>query len=453
MTTHSVSLPPNTYRIGAHSGWVHAWKVAAVVSAVGCVGMAVGYSGDHRRFAFSYLFAFMTALTVCLGGLFFVMIQHITGASWSVAVRRIPEFLASAMPLFAILVVPILLNVHTLYPWSNHGGGHGSDHSSAHASQHAAGPALGHAPGHRQEHGSAHATQVSINPSAGHASPEHALHEAVISAKTPYLNTRFFLIRAGVYLLVWVLLWSVFFRASVRQDETKSIQSTVVLKRWAAPGLFLLALTSTFAAVDWVMSLEPAWFSTIFGVYTFANSILAAVALTIVLALALQGSGYLARAINLYHYHDLGKLLFGFLVFWAYIGFSQLLLIWYASIPEETSYYHLRWHAGWKETSMLLVVAKFVVPFFFLLSRNIKRRTALLQFAAAWLLVMHVVEMYWFVLPYDHEGVFHLSMLDAACLLAVVGAYAAWVLRTMTRHALVPVGDPRIQRSMQFHGA
>jgi hypothetical protein len=202
------------------------------------------------------------------------------------------------------------------------------------------------------------------------------------------------------------------------------------------------------------MGLEPTWYSTIFGVYVFAGCAVAIHALVIVLTLGLRSQGYLGNTVNVEHYHDLGKMMFGFTVFWAYIGFSQFMLIWYASIPEETTFFHLRWQsAGWRGLSMVLLVGHFVAPFLLLLSRNAKRRLPVLGFGAGWLLLMHVLDVYWLVLPYGMGGAFAPHWLDVAALFACVGTFMAVVIFFMNRYSLVAVGDPRIGRAMRFHNA
>ncbi len=214
-------------------------------------------------------------------------------------------------------------------------------------------------------------------------------------------------------------------------------------------GTILFALTLTFAGFDWIMSLMPGWYSTIFGVYVFAGCAVSAYALITLIALGLHARGHFGDAVNVEHFHDIGKLLFGFICFWAYVGFAQWMLIWYAGIPEEATFFHLRWHSeGWKAVSILLMVGHFALPFFFLISRVPKRRLAMLGFGAAWMLVMHLVDVYWLVLPNADAGVFAPHWMDAACLLAIGGAFFAVVFWQMQRHPLIPVGDPRLLRSV-----
>jgi len=434
------------------------WKVCLAIAGVGLAATLVGYSGDHRRFAFSYLFAFFAFLTISIGSMFFVLLQHLTAASWSVTVRRTAEFLASGIPIFALLFVPIGLSAKELYPWlhTSHGAEHsGAEHSKAHDPSAATEEheALEAGKGAREEgKPNEHAAAAPHGAHSGSHGPEHAAHAKLLQEKKPFLNLPRFAIAAAIYLIIWTLLTQWFFRKSVTQDTTKDPQNTVKMERWAPVATFLLGLSVTFAGFDWLMSLEPTWYSTIYGVYIFASSMVASLATLILLTMGLRQIAGLETAINTEHYHDLGKLLFGFLVFWAYIGFSQLLLIWYAGIPEETTYYHSRWDSGgWRAASRFLLVGKFVVPFLFLLSRNIKRRLELLTVGAGWLIFMHVFDMYWFVLPYYKAHHFSFHLLDVSCLLLVGGLYFAVIFFRMKRHALVPIGDPRLMRSLNFH--
>jgi hypothetical protein len=283
---------------------------------------------------------------------------------------------------------------------------------------------------------------------------EHEAHAAVLDKKRPYLNMGFFIARMVVYVLVWAGLSALFFKLSTDQDRTKSLENTAKAQRIAPLAAALFALSLTFAAVDWVMGLDPMWYSTIFGVNIFAGSAVAIFAVLILVGRALSKGGYVGKAINTEHFHDLGKLQFGFNVFWAYIAFSQFFLIWYSNIPEETSFYFKRWYAmdgSWKAWSLSLFLLHFVVPFALLLSRNIKRRVDLLALGAGILLTMHFAELYWFVLP--NAGPLSPSWIDLACFLGIGGVYLGFVFRTLAQHPLIPVGDPRLPRALHFENA
>lgn len=454
-----------TYRIPAEGPWANAWKIAMVFAAVGGAGCALGAMSDPHRFAFSWLFAFMCFLAIGLGGLFFVIAQHLTGAGWGVPVRRTAEFLMVGLPVFLLLFVPIAYNMDQLYPWmhieAHEEGEEGEGHeehgepADAHGDEHGA-LSFGATTAHAQE--ARDPEDVHPNerePGTDEHTPEHAAHHAIIVDKLGFLDQGFFFVRAGIYFLAWILLSFFFFTWSTRQDKEKGLSLTQKAEALAPGATFIFGLTLTFAAFDWMMSLEPSWFSTIFGVIYFAISAVISLAVITLISLGLRGSGHLGEAVNVEHLHDVGKLLHGFLVFWAYVSFSQFMLIWYAGIPEESTYFHLRWWGGggFMSLTTIMIVAGFVIPFFLLMSRNVKRHLPMLGFGAAWVAVMHVVQMYWLVMPYaDQTGLvetqLRLHWMDVASLFAVGGTYFAFVFWNMTRYPLIPVGDPRIERGL-----
>jgi hypothetical protein len=465
--------------------WAGAWKVFAGIGVLGLAGAGFGYTQDPKRFAFSWLFAFVTVLLIALGALFFVLVQRLTSAGWSVTVRRTAEFFALGLVAMVPLFVPVLLTMNTLFPWLGHGEEHGASHSSiqlvapAYAQEQAASANEPVTDGHGSTEGAAEAAKTgkhgagdahgaaAVHGAADHAGQAHGGHGAAgdpheiiekkaLEKKAPYLNKSFFLIRVVVYFVIWVFLAVRLFGYSTEQDKSKDPKLTLAAQRFAPPATFLYALTVTFAAFDWIMSLDPMWFSTIFGVVIFACGVVSSYAVLILVTLALRASGPLEGAVSIEHYHDLGKLQFGFLVFWAYVSFSQLMLIWYAALPEETTFFHNRWdHEPWANVSMAIILFHFVVPFFWTISRNFKRNVGRLQIGSFILLVMHVVDMYWFVMPNFQLGKpgFMFHWLDAACLLAVVGVYGAFVFHRMTQFPLVPIGDPRLERSLHFQNA
>lgn len=485
--------------------WAGAWKIFAGIGAVGVLGAGAGFASDPRRFAFSWLFAFITVLALALGSLFFVLVQRLTSAGWSVTVRRTAEFFASGLVIMIPLFIPVLMTMGHLFPWlgagHHEGGGEhgapaaGEHHGSlsvpfvkdAHAQTAPAQPAAPHdgtppsggahpaeqpgtatPPGPNAHAGTppsggVHPDDGPAKPAGGHGAAEAAyhashakIHHETMEKKSGYLNKNFFLARVVVYFAIWVILAMRLFGFSTQQDTSKDPQLTVKAQAFAPAATFLFALSLTFAAFDWIMSLEPSWFSTIFGVFYFACGVVSSYAMLILTTMALRDSGPLAGAVTIEHYHDLGKLMFGFLVFWAYIGFSQFMLIWYAALPEETTFFHNRWdHAPWSTVSLAIIIGHFVIPFFFTISRNWKRNTGRLRIGASIIFVMHVVDCYWLVMPnylLNKDG-FSFHWMDAMCLLAVGGVYGAFVFFRMTKYPLVPIGDPRLQRSLHFQNA
>ena len=415
-------------------------KTQSILLAVGLllIGIAWGTGGKH--FYFSYLVGYMGVLGVCLGALFFTMIQHITRAGWSVSVRRVAENIAGTLPLMAVLFIPNIVGFHELYHhW--------------------------------------------LNPEAYVVGGPH--YDAVLDGKKGYLNETFFFVRVAIYFTIWIgLAW--FFRSnSIKQDQTGDPAISLKLARVAAPGLFLFALSITFAAFDWIMSLDPHWFSTIFGITYFAGGFMAFFAFTILLVKWLGKQGYLREAITAEHYHDLGKFLFTFVVFWTYTNFSQYMLIWYANLPEETRWFADRAEGGWGAIGTILVVGHFLVPFAFLLSRHVKRNGIGLAIGAIFLLVIHCFDMQFLILPTAgghgdaaahtpaqgtvtetaaatmQSGIerfpsdlstylHHVHAADFGCYIGLLAVLAGLVILNIRKTNLVPVRDPRLAESLHF---
>lgn len=359
--------------------------------------------------------AFFTSLA--LGAFFFVLIQHVTRAGWSVVVRRLAENVSMVFPtlflLALVFVIPILIGwpngIHAVYPWTD---------------------------------------------------PELRQHDHLIQHKAPYLNGGFFLVRLAFYFGLWTLIAGHFYRASVRQDETGDPALTARLQSLAAPCLIVFALTTTYFAFDVLMSLDPHWYSTIFGVYYFAGSTVAFFALLALMMFGLQSAGRLQSAISIEHYHDVGKFMFAFIVFWAYIGFSQYMLIWYGNLPEETGWYLIRQQSPWLLVSLLLLFGHFILPFVALISRHPKRQKNVLILGAMWMLLMHWIDMMWLVYPHaeGHGGETRTpapltlwDLLQSVASLVGIGGVCAWaVLNRMGAAALAPQRDPRLNDSLAF---
>ncbi|APR99443.1 hypothetical protein [Pajaroellobacter abortibovis] len=441
---HAVdALTPDSYRIAPDHTWSKVWKIAAGIAGVGGMSAAFGLVTYTKRFMYSYLFALYSVLTLALGALFFVVIQHLTKAYWSVTVRRTAEFFAYGLRVFIILALPLLLVAAPLYPWLSHSSS--EEHENSHVLEEDAHPGLSQ--GDEVLAGEESAFH-------GHSALSKAYeeeHAHVLAKKLPYLNYPFFLVRAALYLLAWAWLGIRFFKLSVQQDQTKQFAPTVAAQKLAPPATVLFGITLTFAGIDWLMSLEPMWYSTMWGVYIFAGSVVSSLAVVILTLLLLRKANLLGSAVTVEHFHDLGKLQFGFLVFWAYIAFSQFFLIWYSNLPEEVVFFHARWDAAqgsWKNISWAIVLGHFVIPFALLLSRSTKRKLSVLGLGAVVILVMHWLELYWIVLPHYGLGALAPHWLDLACFAAVAGAYFAVVFHAMTNYSLIPTGDPRLERAL-----
>ena len=401
---HEVKLPEESVNLSTSSLWS---KLAPIGLVIGVIGLGVSFAlgWGSVRFYYAYLFAWVYFLTFALGGLFFVLVQHLTRAGWSVVVRRLAEHVMATLPVFLLLFLPIAFWHGDIYHWA------------------------------------------------------HPEGDTLLEHKAPWLNSGFFLGRSLVYLAVFGVLAFVYARGSIRQDESGDTEITRRLQTRSALGMVLFALSLNFAAFDWVMSLDPHWFSTIFGVYMFAGCVVTILATLILLILQLKGGGYLQNIVTWEHCHDLGKLLFGFVVFWAYIGFSQFMLIWYGNIPEETSWFYHRWHdESWRTVSIALAAGHFAIPFLFLLFQWVKRQRWTLTLAALWLLVMHLVDVYWLVMPNlalvdESAHGFHPALIDLTSLLGVGGVFVFALGLQFKGRALVPLKDPRLAESLSFENA
>ncbi|MAB84192.1 MAG: quinol:cytochrome C oxidoreductase [Phycisphaerae bacterium] len=418
-----IDLSRDTLTLGSFGG-----KVFVLSGVLGLAGLGVSFGlksiAGNDAFMKSWLFAFLAVLAICLGALFFTILQHLVKAGWSVAVRRLSEGIAANLVWIWVLFIPIFVlmvsgNGGHLFPWAA--------------------------------------------PEAAH---DHLLHE-----KSSYLNITFWWIRAVVFFAVWALLSRFYFGLSRRQDASGDYKATNTMQWFAPLAMILYALTQTFASYDWIMSLEPKWFSTMFGVYYFAVSVTGFFSAILLLIFFLQKSGRLQEAITREHYHDLGKLLFGFgVVFWAYIGYSQYMLIWYANIPIETSWFFPRQIGPWYWVSLILIFGHFVLPFLLLVSRWPKRFKGSIAIIAGWMIIIFCVDVYWLVIPVVPESALAGAETYDQLVEAVTPASLGWQLNAvdfllpasmlslllsgtmfnLRRCSLVPTSDPRLEESLSF---
>ena len=395
---HSAPSSARPAVLRAASLWLpagHPWRrlpaIGLVLAVVGLgASLAIGFMSEAARSQLwhSWLVGSLFVLSIALGALFFVLVHHSTQAGWSVVVRRIAEDIMATLPFLALLFVPLLaFGMGDLFHWS-----------------------------HAKE----------------------------------YLNTTFFVIRTAVYFAIWSALAIWFGRLSRLQDDTGDHQLTRRMRKTSLPGLLLFALTVTFFAFDWLMSLNDGWYSTIFGVYFFAGSAMAFFAFFALAVIAARRNGLLAEVVTTEHQHDIGKLLLTFVAFWAYMAFSQFLLIWYANLPEETSFFAQRYTGSWLTAGAVLLFGHFLVPFFLLLSRFAKRNPKALAALSLWLLAMHLLDLYWLVMPKLHPVGLVPSLLDATALIGCCGVFLAAFGGALKRQALVPLRDPRLPESLTF---
>jgi len=396
---HHVALRAEQATIPAGHPWNRVPVISAASALVGAVACAILGAANPKQFFFSWLVSFLFFLSLALGALFFVLIQYASQGGWGIVLRRIGETAFAMLPVMAVLFLPLLLGLHDLYSWTV---------------------------------------------------PGAAEHDALLRWKAPYLNVPFFLIRAALYFTIWCVIALLYYRGSRAQDATGDPGVSARLRRFAGPAIIVLAVTQTFASIDWIMSLTPHWYSTIFGVYFFSGSFVGFIALLSIVAPAMRRAGLLDTVITAEHLHDVGKLLFGFTAFWAYIAFSQFFLIWYANLPEETIWYKARLEGSWKTISILLMAGHFGIPFFYLMGRTVKRSDWALAAGGAWLLAMHFMDLYWQVMPTLHPEGVRPSVLDVAAFVSIGGFFVAAATWLMRRQALVPLRDPRLAESLAF---
>jgi hypothetical protein len=368
--------------------------VVAVIALVLCV---VGAFVSPHQFSYSWLFAFGFFFTLCAGCFFWTIVHHATDAEWSVVVRRQLENIGALLTVLAVLFVPILLLRHHLYSWMD--------------------------------------------------IPRGA--EAALDSKRAYLNSQFFILRAVVFLGFFLLAALALRRFSVLQDKDGNPRFTIGMRKLSFISLPMFALCLTFSAFDWLMSLNYRWFSTMFGVYIFAGAAGGSMALLVLVITGLRQAGYLKDVVTVEHYHIMGKWMLAFCIFWAYIGFGQYMLIWYANIPEETQFFITRNTQSWWALSMLLVVGRFFIPFPILLMQNIKKHPHQLAIVAAWMVGMQMLDIYVVVLPSLHGTGFHPSIWDLLSLIAIGATLAFVYLRLLPKTSLFPNRDPRLVESLE----
>ncbi|HEY2584356.1 MAG TPA: hypothetical protein VGI81_01175 [Tepidisphaeraceae bacterium] len=418
-----------------------------------------------RRFFFAYLVAFCFFLSLSLGSLIIVLLQHVTRAAWSVGVRRILENVAALMPVLGILAIPLIVTVAiergTVYRWAL---------PLSRATPEAIHAAQNGEPDEEAETTATTSTQSEqvksenpeVQPEGEAVEAPKLILDSVTLQKRGWMNPWFWIARVVVYFITWSIIAMWYRKQSLLQDETGDPELSRRMTYWAGLSLVIMGLTLTGAAGDFIMSLDPHWYSTMFGVYFFAGSFVSAWALPILITRLVQKAGYLSRSVTREHYHDLGKWLFGFTFFWGYIAFGQYMLLWYANIPEEIEWFNrhgattvTRHITGWSYLILSLLFGQLLIPFAGLLSRHVKRAIAILTFWAAWVLTFHFLDVYWMVMPEYHvAGGPHWTavslIVDLAALLGMGGLLTVVLLRLMAPHSLRPAQDPRFPEALAF---
>jgi len=378
-------------------------KLALIVGVAALALCGIGVALDKPQFFQSYLFGYLFWFGIAVGCFSVVALHHLVGGGWGFVIQRLLEAGSRTLPLMLLLFVPLFFGMRELYLW---------------------------------------------------ARPEAVAGDKILLQKAPYLNVPFFWIRAALYFAVWGVSIYWLNKWSHEQDRTGYPLITQKIEKLAGPALALYVLTMTFAAFDWVMSLEPHWFSTIFGAIFVVGQGLTTLAFAIIGVRLLEDREPIAGVIQTKHFHDLGNLMFAFVLLWAYVSFSQFFIIWSGNMPEEITWYMHRLHGGWGVMAMVIVIFHFFIPFSLLLLRKTKQRSKVLVKIAVAMFFMRFVDLFWTVAPNFNEGNFGIHWMDILAPLGIGGVWIAMFLSQLKGRALMPVNDPRMAEAFaaSHHG-
>jgi len=377
-------------------------KIGYILLAVGVLLGVISFLVDSSRASFNYVVMYAFLISIGVGSLFLIALEYVVNADWSVPIRRVVEFFAATIPFLAILVIPLILNMHDLFHWTHE---------------------------------------------------ESVAQDKILQGKAPYLNVTFFIIRVFALIGFWWLFYYLLTKNSRKQDENKDQGLTRKNIKISAVFIPVFAITISVSAIDLLMSVEPHWFSTIIGVYFFSGTVIAALAAVTLATVLLKEHGYLHSKITNDHLYSLGGLLFAFVNFWGYIAFSQYMLIWYADLPEETFWFLQKWEGSWAIFSIGLIVIHFLVPYILLLSQPAKMDPKKLKFIAVWLLFAHLFDLFWLVMPEfpAMSGGYVFSWIDLVFPIGAVGFLILIFNMKAKKENLVPIGDPKLKRGLDFH--
>lgn len=381
--------------------------IALVVGVLGVIGLVVGGLTHHEQAFRAFLLGYIFWVGLSVGSLGLLLLQYVTGGFWGVASRRILEASTRTLLPMAALFVVIIVGLKDIYLW---------------------------------------------------ADPELAKTDKVLEWKQPFLNPKFFILRAAVYFLIWGVITYFLSKWSRKQDQQGDNGLALWFSRFSGPSLVIFCLVTSFAAIDWIMSLDPHWYSTIFGLIFLVSWTLTSLAFTIAIMSWLAGRAPMNDFYGAPHFHDLGKLMLAVVMLWAYFSFSQFLLIWSANLPEETKWYITRMSNGWGIVGFIVLILHFALPFLLLLNRNLKKNSRTLVIVAGWLLLMRFVDLYWLIGPTaglrsEGHGLPHftLNWMDVVAPLAVGGLWLTYFFWQLASRPLLPENDPHFAQSVA-HG-
>lgn len=374
-------------------------KVGLGLLVAGIIVAAISFLVDSNRGAYNSLIVFMYLVSLSVGPMFWVAVEYAAGAKWAAPLRRVLEIMAYMIPFVLIFAIPVVLNMHNMYEWT-------------------------------------HEEVVKADP--------------FLLSKSPYLNLPFFFIRVALVFGAWTLFSRLILKNSVKQDETKDPELTRKNVKLSIAFIPIFAFGLTIVAIDWVMSLQPHWYSTMFGVYYFAGTAWAGMAVSTIAVVYLRENGYLHPKMVKDHYYSMGALMFAFTVFWSYIAFGQFLIIYSANIPEETMWYLFRWEGVWKALSLILILLHFIIPFFVLLARPAKMNVKVLKFSAIFILCVHYYDMYWLIMPVYNQESPVFGWMELGFISLAVGFVITMFTSRAKKVNLVAIGDPKLERGLDF---
>jgi hypothetical protein len=375
-------------------------RLATIVGVVGLALCVAGFLASREHFFKSYLLAYVFWVGIALGCLALSMVHHLSGGAWGVVTRRVFEAASRTLPFMAILFLPLAFGVGELYLWAN---------------------------------------------------PDEVAKDTILQHKAPYLNVPFFFVRAALYFAIWSVMAFLLSKWSLEQEREGERGQSLRMQRLSGGGLVLYAITILFMSVDWIMSLDPHWFSTMYGILFMGGQGLSALAFTIAVVVLLSRTEPMSRVIAPAHLHDLGKLLLAFVMLWAYFSFSQFLIIWSANLPEEIPWYLRRMGGGWQWVGLALIIGHFALPFMLLLSSDLKKQGRTLIVIALLVIGMRIVDLFWQIGPLHGEDHFGVHWLDAAAPVALGGVWLALFLWQLGTRPLLPLGEPYLHEALE-HG-
>jgi hypothetical protein len=385
---HTSEVP--IVRLGPGSAGIE--RISGVVGGLGLLLCVAGFFANRAEFFQSYLFAFFYWAGFAFGGLGILLMNNVVGGKWGVTIRRLLEAKVRTIPVIFLLFLPILLGLPYLYPWAN----------------------------------------------------DILHHNKVVQHKAGYMNVPFFIIRVFIYFAIWIFMGFRVQKMTDRQDETGDPTLIVRLRQFSAPSLLAFVLTATFAFIDWVLSSDPEFYSTVYGAMLLIGDALQTFALSIIVLISISKEDRFGGRISPKLLHDLGNLMFAFTIFWTYLAASQLIIIWPANLPQEIEWYLLRTRGFWRVLTWVIALSMFAIPFLALLSQARKRNPKRLMRIAIWILLARVIDVFWVIEPTFRNKGFALYWTDFAAFIGVGGIWLYVYLGQLRRRPLLPLHDPRL---------